>query len=146
MDRDEFLEATEESHREILARLDSLDDAALERPGASGWSPHDLLAHLAVWYDTATERLGYIAAGRAGEMPQLGRDEVDAINDRAIARDRALTPAQVRQRYRASYDALLSALRSLPPDAWSDEGTRAVIERRIGTPAFRHAASHLADL
>ena len=146
MDRAEFLRATEESHRSVLARIEGLNDDEFERPGASGWSPHDLLAHLAVWYDTATERLAFIAAGRADEMPRLNREEVDAVNERALARDRSLAPEEVRRRYRTSYDALLGALRALPTEVWDDEVSRDLIERRIGTPAFRHAASHLADL
>ncbi|HUZ02928.1 MAG TPA: maleylpyruvate isomerase N-terminal domain-containing protein [Thermomicrobiaceae bacterium] len=146
MDRTEFTRATEESHREVLTRVDALDDAQLERPGASGWSPHDLLAHLAVWYDTATERLAFIGSGRVSEMPQINRDEVDAINEQALARDRSLAPDEVRQRYRTSYDAMLAALNGLPEATWSDATTRDAIERRVGTPAFRHAASHLADL
>lgn len=146
MDRDEFIRATEESHRNVLASVESLDDDRFERAGVSGWSPHDLLAHLAVWYDTATERLALIGAGRADEMPRPTRDEVDAINERALVRDRALAPGDVRRRYRAAYDAMLAALTGLPEATWSDEVMREVIERRVGTPAFRHATSHLADL
>lgn len=146
MDRAEFLQATDESHRGVLARTEGLDDEQFERPGASGWSAHDLLGHLAVWYDTATERAELISAGKADQIPAISREQLDAINDAALARDRALSPAAVRQRYQTSYDQLLAALRALPDAAWTDEALRDVIDRRLGTPAYRHAASHLGDL
>ena len=84
MEKDELIEALEDSREELMDLLDGLSDETLLTAGVVGeWSIKDILAHLAFWEGQMVTLL--FQAQRGMEKPStvhFGKESVDAINAR----------------------------------------------------------------
>lgn len=132
----ELLEAEAEAWTALRARFDRLDDAAWARVGFDGgWTPKDLLAHVAAWHDEATSMLsGYVATG---DPP--GWRDTDSFNAAVTERCKNLPRDAVETmaaESRATY--LDTCARLVDP----------LIERIVQVVVFngeRHYADHLEE-
>ncbi|MGH2793802.1 MAG: DinB family protein [Actinomycetota bacterium] len=85
----ELLEEEDAAWHELCTRFNKLTDEEYLKPGVNGeWSPKDMLAHIAVWHASATDRME--AHRMTGTLPPLPAS-VDAINAEQYERCKDLT-------------------------------------------------------
>ena len=80
MDRS-YVATNEAERRRLEALVDRLDDAALARPMAAGWTVASMLGHLAFWDQRIVVLSDLLRRGEAVPMEQA--HDVDWINDAA---------------------------------------------------------------
>lgn len=91
-----------------------------------------LLAHLARWHNSCTERLTELAAGRA--VPPIDADQMNAV---WMEEDRDLGLEEARRRCEESLTGLREAIAAVPAGVWT--------ERMVGqveVDAWRHYDEH----
>ena len=99
--RTELLDRMDSDFADLLRRVDELDSAVREQPGAcEQWSAKDLMAHLDAWHELL---LGWEEQGRTGARPQMPAPGVTwaqtpELNDRIWQRTRDDDWADVRAR------------------------------------------------
>jgi DinB superfamily len=113
-------------------------------PGADGgWSPKDVLAHLAAWRGIEAKRLDAAAAGTEPTGLPDPEEPVDDSNARLQAEHAGWSWDDVVADADASTDALIRAIRATPAaDLQASEGLVA----GIGANGANHAIAHLADI
>jgi len=100
--------------------LAPLTDEQMTAPGLdNGWSIKDLLAHITFWEEHAAEVTHALLQGAA---PHRGiqPSEVDEINAKVYAENRARPLADIRRDEQAAYDRLLALVQSASEDALFD--------------------------
>ena len=118
---DDALGQLSATRAELLALLEGLSEAALDRKGMIGdWSIKNLLAHIAAWEDWVVQALpARLASGTT--PPDLARrlaDE-DASNAEEVAEREELTPDEQLMELERTHAELLAFVRGL------DEATAA---------------------
>ena len=102
---------------ELLALLNGMDEATLERPGALGaWSVKNMLAHLAAWEDWVVQALPVRMA--TGTTPPEFRARVadeDQFNALEVAERAELTPSEQLMELERVRAELLRYVHTLPP-------------------------------
>ena len=102
---------------ELLAPLNGMDEAKLERPGALGaWSVKNVLAHLAAWEDWVVQALPVRMA--TGTTPPEFRARVadeDQFNALGVAERAELTPSEQLMELERVRAELLRYVHTLPP-------------------------------
>jgi hypothetical protein len=139
----------------MLARLVPRDRT---RPGlgGGGWSPKDLVSHLAAWERFA---LDAVAAWERGERAPIDRElwsrSTSAINADAVAAAAHLSWARAKRRADATHGELVGLIGSMSDARWRTPATsraRSPLGMRIGqllagsTGPFTHDLAHLKDL
>lgn len=110
---DELLAAEDAGWHRLSELLHRLTDEDWLRPGVNGeWNPKDLIAHIAVWHASATDRLE--SHRSTGNLPPLG--DVDAINAEQYERSRDLTLKEARAISGAARHRLREEIALLPAD------------------------------
>ena len=98
-----------------------LDEAALTRPGADGWSIKDHLFHISAWLRKTTAVLngqpGHTALGVPQDLYERG-DET-GINARLQQRSQPLPLAEVLAEFRATHAAILDYIAAQPEERLS---------------------------
>ncbi len=117
-----------------VARIDEaqLTAAALD----AGWSVKDVLAHISLWERLCTRWLRAVARGDTPERAEV--QDVDTTNARAYEAAKDAPLADVRERSRASYAALLDAIERLTDADLEDE-------QRFGWPTWKMIESNSAE-
>jgi hypothetical protein len=152
----ELLERIRRSRAALEATLNTLSEAEMTRPGPSGWSIKDHLAHLAAW------ELGIAAllTGRPRftamqvEDAAAAGQSVDELNELIYRLNAGLSLAEVRDNYQAAHRQMLAALGPLDDadlqrpyvsflPARSDGPDRPVIEWIVGD-TYDHFDEHNA--
>jgi DinB family protein len=92
--RNELLAQEDAGWQELSARLHRLAEDDWVRPGVNGaWTPKDMIAHIALWHASATDRLeSYRMTGIIPPLPA----PVDDINKEQFERGRDLTVHEAR--------------------------------------------------
>jgi hypothetical protein len=102
---------------------------------AEGWSPKDVMYHVAAWSEEAAKMLGRIAAGTHRESDL----DIQAFNDRWFEEGRGIEDDVVRIRFAKSRVAMrqvFSTLSEVDANAWE----------WFEESGPRHYAEHLSDL
>jgi mycothiol maleylpyruvate isomerase-like protein len=100
-----------------------------------GWSPKDVMYHVAAWCEEAAKVLGRIAAGTHRESDP----DTQALNERWFEEGRGLDDDVVRIRFakgRVAMRQVFSRLAAVDPNAWE----------WFEESGPRHYAEHLPDL
>jgi uncharacterized protein (TIGR03084 family) len=113
-----ILSALDEQHSDLASLLDSLDDAAWQRPTrCDGWTVADVVLHLA-----QTDELALASAkSQAGDGLDLlagGPDRQGSVDDGAaasVARERGMPPAALLERWRSAAAELLDTFAASDP-------------------------------
>ncbi|MDQ6695345.1 MAG: ClbS/DfsB family four-helix bundle protein [Chloroflexota bacterium] len=117
--KEELLERIRISHEELeraFARLapERMDEPLLE----GGWSPKDVLAHIAGWHRLTLARLK--AHADPDELARIESElftgETDELNERLYKESRDLPIHDVRITYNNSYSDLMALLEEMPED------------------------------
>jgi uncharacterized damage-inducible protein DinB len=85
-----YIAENERERRRLEALVDTLDDAALNRPMPAGWTVAGVLAHLAFW----DQRIIIFIEGlkHGAPVPVENQEDVDWINDAAKPMQLAVPP------------------------------------------------------
>ena len=109
----------------LRAITERIDRARIDEPSVTpeGWSPKDVLAHVAVWLEYCADVLEGIAAGTWDPATYDGSvAEVQRFNEEQAEAARSLTPDEVDARFTRARDrarASFAALGALDAEAWS---------------------------
>lgn len=156
--RDEAIRVLDEGHAAARSLFERLPAAALTRPGleGGGWSPADLVAHLAFWERNALEALDAWSRSQTAPIDRALRERgLNPVNAEAVAAGLALAPADALRAADETHLALMRAMRELSDERWLAPPTRSgrrSLARRLGGilggPGgdFRHADAHLPGL
>jgi len=137
-----LLEAAASAERDLFAGL----PAATRDTGAidGGWSPKDVVAHLAAWRAIEARRLDATARGERADPNDPAPDAPIDESNASIHAERAGWPwERVTQEAEASVAALLDAINRSSSDILCEcDGTVA----GIGSNAANHSIAHLSDV
>ena len=97
----------------------SLGDAEKLRPVLDGWSVKDVLAHVAAWLREGARGLEGVAQGRQGVLGSLD-DDVDARNALFAEQWRDASVQEVETELHLAKDAIVRAMRALPPQRFAE--------------------------
>jgi Mycothiol maleylpyruvate isomerase N-terminal domain len=113
-----ILAAEGEGWAELDAVIASMDEETLERPGVTpdGWTVKDTMWHVAKWWEDFVDAVPRFA-DPAFDPDDETAEQVDALNRAWFDESRALSLDVVRERWRASRDAGVTAFRAMadPP-------------------------------
>jgi hypothetical protein len=112
--RDELLSLEDAGWQALSARLHRLAEGDWVRPGVNGeWTPKDMIAHIALWHASATDRLeSYRMTGTIPPLPA----PVDDINREQFERGRDLTVKEARAMSGAARHRFREEIALLPDD------------------------------
>jgi hypothetical protein len=127
---------------DVLARVpaDRFEEPVLP----AGWSPKDVVFHVARWMEIAADLLGRIEAGtyRSGDFEHADDDDrgfVERMNAEWLEHGRAIGAQAVRARLEPARDAMrraFGAMSAVTPAAWE----------WFEESGPRHYAQHVPDL
>jgi hypothetical protein len=122
----------------LHAMLGKLPEATVNVPGAEGWSPKDVVAHLAsIQRPAVIERIGALLSGGGAAVPNV--DE-DAALAQSGLRGRPLDDAlEVFAELRAE---AMTLLRSIEPAQLGQRGTHSVAGEISVADIIHHVAYH----
>ena len=106
---------------------------------ANGWSVKDVVAHLAVWEWRCASLLG---ESHSTNFPLQAEPDVEALNKEAYQERKAWNWEEAEYDARAAHQALLEAIRQMPPERLSDE----VVVQAIAVETWEHYTEHIPDL
>ncbi len=113
----------------------------LDEPIGKGWSRKQLLAHIAAWHESASERLmGYLKTGQ----PQPLSTSADAQNQRTARLAMGRTGGEILHSLEATFARLRRLVAQLEDEQLqADDGW---IGELLANNCYRHYAEHVADL
>lgn len=112
--RDELLAVEDAGWHHLSAELGRISDPDWLRPGVNGeWNVKDLVAHIALWHASATDRIE--AYRMSGTLPPLPGD-IDVINKEQYERCRDLTLKEARAMSGASRHRFREEVGLLPTE------------------------------
>ena len=137
------------SKRELLAKiahgylasravLDTLPAERFALTLASGWTLHDVLAHLDGWEEICIER---ISALRAGQWRTYSDADTDAKNAEIVTAARGVEIKTLLLRWADAHERVVAVVESLTDDELADERFVQAIE----ADTFGHYPDHWAD-
>ena len=137
MNAQSVLEAEERGWAELTETFGRIPPDRFEDPTLTpdGWSPKDVMFHVAMWADEAATVLGRIAAGTHREGPL----DVDAMNEAWFAESKDMDADFVRLRFAKARVSMREVFKRL------DQVDRAALEW-FDESAAQHYQQHLPDL
>ena len=134
------IEKIEKSYAQILRLYRSVPVTALIEPTlANGWSVKDTLAHIAAWEWRCASLLN---AAHQTDVPLKAMPDVDALNREFYQERQEWSWAEVGDDFRQAHQALLAAIKELPPERLND----AIVQQAIAEETWEHYAEHLPHL
>ncbi len=135
-----IIEEIENSYADIVQLYRSVPVSAVIKTGLpNGWSVKDVLAHIAAWEWRCASLLN--ASHDTNALLQAEPD-VDALNDEAYRERKEWSWVKVEYDFRAAHQAVLTAIRHLPPERLNE----GFIRESIAEETWQHYAQHLSDL
>jgi len=104
-------------YNQINTVLEQLEPGTVIHPG-SGWRVHDLLGHLAVWYQ---QRINVLKAYQRGEDYQIPGFEMDKFNHSAADERKDRPFADIHTEWQHAHRNLIAQLKAIPADRYDDE-------------------------
>ena len=139
-DHEALINRIEASYDNILRLYRSVPVTALLEPVfANGWSVKDLLAHIAAWEWRCA---GMLTQALESNMPFHGSPDVDALNEEILQERKEWNWEDVNSDFREAHQALITAIRALPPERLDDE----VVQKTIAEETWDHYEEHLPGL
>ncbi len=134
------IEKIEKSYAQILRLYRSVPVTALIEPIlANGWSVKDTLAHIAAWEWRCASLLN---AAHQTNVPLKAMPDVDALNREFYQERQEWSWAEVGEDFRQAHQALLAAIKELPPERLND----AIVQQTIAEETWEHYTEHLPHL
>ncbi len=105
----------------------------------NGWSVKDLLGHIAAWEWKGAQQL---TEASQSEAPLQTEYEVDAVNQTTYEEQQAWEWEEAESNFSQAHQAMLEAIRRLPPARLADE----TVQQVIAGETWEHYAEHLPEL
>jgi len=135
-----IIEEIERGYADIVRLYRGAPVTAVEQPGLpNGWSVKDLLAHIAAWEWRCASLL---EASHDTDVPLQAEPDVDALNREIYQERREWGWEDVEYDFRAAHQALLDAIRQLPPERLDQD----FVKQSIAAETWKHYIEHLPDL
>ena len=152
MNKDEILDALEDSREVFLDAIDGLSDEALQETGVIGaWSVKDIIVHLAMWEAELVKLLWQAAQGEKPNTAHFSGTAVDELNAawQESGRDRPLEHALedfegVRRQTTRRVQAISEQDLSNPQRAPWQKGKP--LSEWIENDSFGHEGEHSAEI
>ena len=150
MERDDVLERLREAAAELEHLVQHLPERLLSER-LERWTPRDVVAHLVGWNHAAVRGLGELLQGQTPFDLQQADDDSRTLNAESVGRWGGQERGQLLAEFRASAQALLRTLESLPEEAWArDFGVRfrgeVLTVRDIAVALVQDCVSHTERL
>lgn len=150
----ELLTAMQQGWTDLHAYLDTLTEAQLTQPSdPAGWTVKDHVAHLAAWEGSMN---AFLQKQSRAEYMGVDYDtwesgEIDRINDMIFHRNKALTWAEVEQRFQSVHEELIGRIHALsdadlllPYSHYQlDSSATDAAATRLSVATYRHYSRHL---
>lgn len=122
MDRSRLLEDEAAQWRALGDVYERIPDDRFEEPSVTpeGWSPKDVMFHLAAWMQDCATQLERMRLGTFDPGEET-REAIDRQNDEWFDRSRTMDPQEVRARLEPARRRMVEGLASMPevtPLAW----------------------------
>jgi hypothetical protein len=111
-----LIDDLDDARRRTLAILQDADPDCIVHPD-SGWRVKDMAAHILIWEVEALAALR--ARQKGGSYTIADFDGFDEFNERALARYRGLSLAQIKTELHTVREAIKTILLALPPDRFA---------------------------
>lgn len=119
--RDDLIEKLNSAYQRFEATLDRFSAAQTTAPNVVGiWTPKDVLAHMIYWQRLPVHELN--AALRGESYPENGSN-MDEVNARTVAASQSTSWEALRAEFRATHQAVVERVKSLPDGAFIPGGT-----------------------
>jgi hypothetical protein len=136
LNRDQLLARIDRRWRAFNEALTGLPDAMMLEAGVvEGWSPKDVIAHVATWDGEALKALPLIMQGK--RPPPYGG--VDNFNARQYAANARLSLKEARETLASTHQRLLDLLGTVP-ESWFATETR--FRHRLRLDTWGHYPEH----
>jgi hypothetical protein len=122
-----------------------LGDAEKVRPLLDGWSVKDVLAHTAAWLREGASALERLARGEDSPPGAALDPDVDAANARFVEKWREALVSEVETELHLAKEAFVSAMRSLPDEAFAVGETARGIVFEEGIDHFKEHAQQVFE-
>lgn len=113
----DFLAAFARIYNQINTVLADLDPDTVIHPD-SGWRVHDLLGHLAVWYD---QRVKALSAYQRGEEHRLPDFDMSDFNHRQVDERKNHPFTDIQAEWHQANRDLIALLEAIPAENYQDE-------------------------
>lgn len=134
------LEKIERDYAQLVRLYRSVPVTALIEPALfNGWSVKDTLAHIAAWEWRCASLLN---EAHQTDLPLKARPDVEALNRESYQERQEWSWSEVEDDFRQAHQALLSAIKELPPQRLST----AIVQQTIAGETWEHYAEHLPGL
>ena len=122
-----------------------LGDAEKLRPLLDTWSVKDILAHTAAWLREGASALERLARGEPEAPDDASDSEVDAANARFVEQWREALVSEVETELHLAKEAFVTAMRSLPDEAFAEGETARGIVFEEGIDHFKEHAQQMFE-
>ncbi len=140
MNREQLLLKLDRAWSALGEAVAGLSEAQLTEPGVTGdWSVKDILGHVTAWEREALTHLPHILDGQRPPRYADLYGGIDAFNALKTIENRALSLAEVQQRFEDTHRQLLAYLEAAPEEPLATE-TR--FRRRIRLDTYSHYPNH----
>jgi hypothetical protein len=134
------IEKIEHGYAQLVRLYRSVPVTALmESSLSNGWSVKDTLAHIAAWEWRCASLLN---AAHQTNVPLKAMPDVDALNREFYKERQEWSWAEVEEDFRYAHQALLTAIKDLPPKRFNE----AIVQQTIAEETWEHYAEHLPAL
>jgi hypothetical protein len=139
----EFLARLRQQREHLQSLTDDLEERQMTGSRSpDGWSIKDTLAHIAEWEMYIVRR---VEARRRGETPEVwgpGDQQVNAINQAMLERNRNLTVDEVQHRFRDSGEAVVRLIDTMTEADLLDDVRREAVIGPWQSPVWLHVAAN----
>ena len=153
MNKPELLALMNDKYAELEQVLSPLSEAQWTTPGANGdWSIKDILAHLTAWQYVMLRRLHAAVRHEALDPQwQVAGEDIDSMNARFFAENRARPAAEVHDDFRATYREIAGLVATLSDAdlfeagrfAWLNDNT---LWELVAGDTYEHYDEHMQSI
>ena len=143
-DRTAVLRELEESHAELMHRIDRIDAAHGEWAGAVGdWSVVNVLQHMTGWLHEMSDGIDRMSRGLRPTPEGANYDDADLWNAGAVERAGEQSWDEARSAFDAAYERFHGTVAGFDENRFGEGKT---VNRMIDGAATSHFKEHVEDL
>lgn len=143
MDKQTALAELQSGYDAVLAAVDGVDEAGMNKVILGDWAAKDILAHLAGWHVTMTGAMERMARGEKPTPEGVDYSDSDGWNARFASAMKAQNATTVVAELKQSYANYLRAAQAIGDDRYGEGKT---VNRLLETSGTGHYKEHLPDL
>lgn len=143
MDKQTALAELQSGYDAVLAAVDGVDEAGMNKVILGDWAAKDILAHLAGWHVQMTGAMERMARGEKPTPEGVDYSDSDGWNARFASAMKAQNATTVVAELKQSYANYLRDAQAIGDDRYGEGKT---VNRLLETSGTGHYKEHLPDL